>query len=143
MKQYIVLIVAVLAGLLAAVLTHTYLSTKEAEYGRIKAAFAKSHQTMEALCFDKDVPSGTVIRKADLGVKTVPQSGLRGHALEAAHVEEIVGRKLVTARRRGEPLFWSDSEAATRSAAVLRRTSAARCAPSPSTPPAPRPSPAW
>ena len=110
MKQYIVLIVAVLAGLFAAVLTHTYLTAKDSEFGRIKAAFHKSHQTMEALCFDKDVPSGTVIQKADLGVKTVPQSGLRGHALEAANVEEIVGRKLLTARRRGEPLFWSDIE---------------------------------
>ena len=110
MKQYIVLILAVLAGLAAALLTHTYLTAKDSEYNRIKAAFFKKHETMEALCYAKDVPGGTVIQKADIGVVTVPRSGLRGHALSVENRPEIVGRKLVTGRRRGEPLFWSDIE---------------------------------
>ena len=111
MKQFhFVLVVAVLAGLVAAFLTHTYLTAKDSEVRKLKAAFTQSHKTMEALCFDKDMPSGSVIQKSDLGAKTVPESGLRGHALSVANVEEIVGRKLMTSRRRGEPLFWSDIE---------------------------------
>ena len=110
MKQKIVLVVAVVAGLLAAILTRTYLTSKDAEYRRLKADFAAKHQTFDVLCFAKDVPSGTVIRQADLYEKTVPRSGLNGQALTRANVPDIVGRRLVNGRRAKEVLFWSDIE---------------------------------
>ena len=110
MKQKIVLIVAVVAGLLAALLTRTYLTSKDAEYRKLKADFTAKHQTFDVLCFAQDVPSGTVIQKADLYEKTVPKSGLNGQALTRAHVADIVGRRLVNGRRAKEVLFWSDIE---------------------------------
>ena len=110
MKQYAVLIIAVISALAAAVLTHTYLAAQKAEVARIKSSFAETHGTMDALCFRKDVPGGTVIQKADLGAITVPRNGLRGHALSEEMASEIVGRKLLIGRRKGEPLFWSDIE---------------------------------
>lgn len=110
MKQKIVLIVAVVAGLLAALLTRTYLTSKDAEYRKLKADFTAKHGTFDVLCFAKDVPSGTVIREEDLRKKTVPQSGLNGQALTRANVPDIVGRRLVNGRRAKEVLFWSDIE---------------------------------
>lgn len=110
MKQKIVLIVAVVAGLLAALLTRTYLTSKDTEYRKLKADFTAKHGTFDVLCFAKDVPSGTVIREEDLRKKTVPQSGLNGQALTRAHVPDIVGRRLVNGRRAKEVLFWSDIE---------------------------------
>lgn len=110
MKQTIVLVVAVLAGLLAAVLTHAYLSSRDAELQKLKRDFARTHRTMEALCFPKDVPAGTVIQKQDLRKKVVPESGLRGQALTVKDADEIVGRRLANGRRAEELLFWADIE---------------------------------
>ena len=65
MKQSIVLIVSVVVGLLAAVLTRTYLVSKDAEVRQFKDDFLKKNPPMEVLCFKRDIPSGTRISKAD------------------------------------------------------------------------------
>jgi len=106
----IVLAIAIIAGILAAVLTRTYLTTKDTEYQRLRSEFDKRHGTIDVLCFGKDMPSGTVIQKAELFERTVPASGVRGQALTRANIPDIVGRKLVTSRNAKEVLFWSDIE---------------------------------
>ncbi len=110
MKQQIVLIIAIVAGLLAAILTRTYLASKDSEYTALRQKFLDTHKTMEALCYNKDVPGGTSLQKSDFGVRVVPASGLRGQALTEQQVDEIVGRKLVSGHRKGELVFWSDIE---------------------------------
>jgi len=110
MKQSIVLIVSIAIGLLAAVLTRTYLVSKDAEIQQLKADFLKKHQTIEVLCFARDVPSGTIISKDDLGLKTAPASGLRGQALTMDSLDVVLGRKLLNGHKTGELLFWADIE---------------------------------
>lgn len=110
LKQNLVLGVGVAAGLLAAFLTHAYLSAKDAEYRKLKSQFTARHQTLEALTFEKDMPGGAVIRRDDIRKMLVPASGLRGQALTEADVPAIVGRRLANGRRAREVLFWSDVE---------------------------------
>ena len=110
MKQKIVLIVSIAVGLLAAVLTRAYLASKDAEVQKLKAAFMKTHKTLEVLCFAREVPSGTILAKSDLGIKTVPASGLRGQALTEENLIEVVGRKVLNGHKTGELLFWADVE---------------------------------
>ena len=110
MKQSIVLIVSVVVGLLAAVLTRTYLVSKDAEVRQFKDDFLKKNPPMEVLCFKRDIPSGTRISKADLGIISVPASGLRGQALTEADLDSALGRKLLNGRKTREILFWSDIE---------------------------------
>ena len=110
MKNKVVLIVAVLFGLLAAVLTRTYLSSKSDEFKKLTDRFNATHGTLDALCFKTDVPSGTVISKDNLGILTVPEAGLRGQALTKSDLQVILGRKLLLGHRKGDILFWSDIE---------------------------------
>ena len=114
MKQKIVLIVSVVVGLLAAVLTRGYLAAKEGEYNALKAQFNAKHGVMEAVIFKKDVPSGTVIEKSMIHVDRVPKTGLEGRAVDADETKkeyvQAYGRKLLRSRRKGEILFWSDIE---------------------------------
>ena len=110
MKQKIVLIVSIAAAFLAAVLTRAYLASKDAEVQQLKAAFLKAHKTLDVLCFAREVPSGTILAKSDLGIKTVPASGLRGQALTEENVIEVVGRKVLNGHKTGELLFWADVE---------------------------------
>ena len=110
MKQSIVLVVSIAIGLLAAVLTRTYLASKDAEIQQLKADFLKKHKTIDVLCFAREVPSGTVLAKSDLGVKTVPASGLRGQALTEENAIEVIGRKILNGHKAGELVFWADIE---------------------------------
>ena len=110
MKQKIVLVISIAIGLLAAMLTRTYLASKDAEIQQLKADFMKKHKTMEVLCFAREVPSGTVLAKSDLGVKTVPASGLRGQALTEENAIEVIGRKILNGHKTGELVFWADIE---------------------------------
>ena len=111
MKQKIILpVISIAIGLLAAVLTRTYLASKDAEIQQLKADFVKKHKTMDVLCFAREVPSGTILAKTDLGVKTVPASGLRGQALTEESVVDVIGRKILNGHKTGELLFWADIE---------------------------------
>ena len=110
MKQKIVLVVSIAIGILAAVLTRTYLASKDAEMQRLKEDFRKKHQTIEVLCFAREVPSGTILAKSDLGVKTVPASGLRGQTLTEANHEQVLNRKVLNPHKEGDIVFWSDIE---------------------------------
>ena len=110
MKQKIVLIIAIAAGLLAAILTRAYLASRDAEIEKMKSDFRASHGTMTVLCFAENVPGGTALLEKHLGTRVVPESGLRGQALTKEQAPEIIGRRLVSGHRTGEIVFWSDIE---------------------------------
>lgn len=110
MKQKIVLIAAVAAGLVAALLTRFYLSAKDSEISAIKAKFAARYGVMEVLCYAENVPGGTYVTKSQLGSKTVPAAGLRGQALTLENVNDVVGRKILLGHGKGEIVFWADIE---------------------------------
>ena len=110
MKQKIVLVVSIAIGILAAVLTRTYLVSKDAEVQRLKEDFKKKHKTIEALCFAREVASGTSLAEGDLGVKTVPASGLRGQVLTEKDYKLVLNHKVLVPHKEGDILFWSDIE---------------------------------
>lgn len=110
MKQRIVLIAAVVAGLLAAVLTRFYLSAKDAEIDAMKAKFHDKFKDMEVLCYAMDVPSGDIVSRGMLGTKVVPAAGLRGQALTLENLGDVIGRRMIFPHKRGDVMFWSDIE---------------------------------
>ena len=110
MKRKIVLIASLVAGLLAALLTRFYIAAKDAEVKDLKDAINRKYGTMEVLCYTKEIPSGTVLQKGDLGLKTVPAIGMRGQALTVESVMDVVGKKVIIGHRRGAVVFWADGE---------------------------------
>ena len=110
MKQRIVLIAAVVAGLAAAILTRFYLSSKDSEIAAMKSRFAERYGVMEALCYVENVPGGTIISKSQLGTKRVPAAGLRGQALTIENLGDVLGRRILLGHRTGDIVFWADIE---------------------------------
>ena len=114
MKQKIVLIVSIVIGLLAALLTRGYLAAKENEFNRMKAEFARTHGVMDVVVFTKDCPSGTVLDDKMLGVIRVPRQGLEGRAVDGDKARkeylQVYGHKLLVSRKKDELLFWADIE---------------------------------
>ena len=110
MKQKIVLIAAVAAGLVAAILTRFYLSSKDSEIAAMKAKYAARYGVMEVLCYVENMPGGTIISKEQLGTKKVPAAGLRGQALTIENLGDVLGRKILLGHRTGDIVFWADIE---------------------------------
>lgn len=111
MKRNIVLIISLVAGILAAILTRIYLAAKDAEILEFKEAFySVNGGKVDVLCFKNDVPGGASIAKEDFGYRTVPAVGMRGQAVPVDEVNNILGHKLVLGHQRGDILFWADIE---------------------------------
>jgi len=110
MKKNIILLIAVVAGLGAAVLTRLWMSAKEGEVSGRLAQIDARYGTIWALAYRNDIPAGTVITRQDLIKIEVPKLGLRGQALEESDVADIVGRKTVVGHNAQEVVFWSDLE---------------------------------
>ena len=110
MKRKIVLIVSLVAGLIAALVTRAYLTIKENEIQQEKTRLLNKYGTMQVLAFVKDTPSGTVLSMSDLGEKTVPKMGMKGQALTKENLPDIIGRKTLVGHKALEVLFWSDIE---------------------------------
>jgi pilus assembly protein CpaB len=110
MKQKLILIVSVVIGLLAAVLTRSYLNAKDREIQRMKEEFNRRNVRIEVVAVKKDLPSGTVLTSEDLVALFVIERGVKGHVVKADNYLQLVGRKLVQAKQKEDPIFWSDIE---------------------------------
>jgi len=108
MKRTIVLVISLVVGLLAAVLTRVYVSVKESEVKAQKEALNRRYGTLEVLAFAKDIPTGTVLAATDLEPRIAPKLGLRGQAILRENLRDVVGRKVLMSHEAGEVVFWSD-----------------------------------
>ena len=93
MKRQIILVISLVCGLVAALLTRTYLTVKENEIKAERAKLLKQYGTIKVVTFARDVPSGAVLTEADLALRFAPEIGLRGQAV--TDKADVLGRKLV------------------------------------------------
>ncbi len=110
MKRTVVLLLSIVVGLIAAVLTRVYIASSENEIQKEQEALRRRYGTIKALCFLRDTPEGTVLARSDLGVRVVPAMGMRGQALEESDSSDVIGRRTLIAHSKGEIVFWSDIE---------------------------------
>ena len=108
MKRQIILVISLVCGLVAALLTRTYLTVKENEIKAERAKLLKQYGTIKVITFARDVPSGAVLSESDLVPRFAPEIGLRGQAV--TDKADVLGRKLVNGHKAGEVVFWSDVE---------------------------------
>ncbi len=110
MKQRIILIAAVIAGLLAALLTRQYLKTKDREVERRLAALDSRYRRVRIMTVDKPLPAGTVLQARDLGSIEVVEQQLRHDAVREEQYRDLLNRRTVNRLDAGTPIFWSDIE---------------------------------
>lgn len=110
MKRQIVLVASLVAGLLAAALTRVYISSKEDELMSVKSKFRREYGEMEALCFTRDVASGSVIEAADLTTCKTYRKGNEGYVLTKENITDVVGRRTTTFHKKSDPIRWSAIE---------------------------------
>ncbi|MFN2351857.1 MAG: Flp pilus assembly protein CpaB [Kiritimatiellia bacterium] len=112
MKQKLILVIALLCGLSAFLLTGAYLRR---ERDRIMSGVS----SMYVLGADQNLPAGSVIKQSDIGKLLVFRRNVGDRAILPEHWSEIVGKRLLFNINRNEPILWSDIDVPYRAAAGL------------------------
>ena len=110
MKQRIILIVSVVIGLIAALLTGQYLNVKDREYQARVDRITKANRMVDVIVTRHVLSAGTVLSKDDVGLDKISEAAIRGHGMEEKDWEQIKGRKLIRTLQEHAPLYWSDIE---------------------------------
>lgn len=108
MKQRIVLIIAVVVGLLAALLTRQYLVAKNREVDQTIAKIKGKYKTVEVVVAARPIPAGSVLTAADIGPLSVVERQLRPDAVRSEDFRDLLNRKTLNRLDAGAPIFWSD-----------------------------------
>lgn len=99
MKQKMILVLSLLAGLAAFWLTVRYQRAwlKKTQVGAEK---------VDVVAADIDLPAGTVLRREDLGLLTVFRTQVGSQAVLADDRTAVLGKRLLYPMRRLDPLSW-------------------------------------
>jgi pilus assembly protein CpaB len=103
MRNYILLVVALLAGLVAFFLTKQQLQAKY-------AALDLQARKAKIIVAKADLTAGDVIQGSDLTVRELFVTNLGGDEFPLEEVSRIVGQKLRVSVKGGAPLRWRDFE---------------------------------
>ncbi|MGI6495343.1 MAG: Flp pilus assembly protein CpaB [Kiritimatiellia bacterium] len=110
MKQKILLVLSVAAGLLAMFLTQQYLAANNRKVERRLAEIDRRYAKIGVLAAGRDLPAGSILQRSDLKVLDVVASGVRGHAVPEQDVQLVIGRKTIAPLQTASPIYWSDLE---------------------------------
>ena len=110
MKQRVILIASVFIGLIAALLTGQYLSSKDHEYKAKLEQLTRSYRKIPVIAAKRNLPIGSVLTSDDLGIMDVIESAVRGHVVEEKDASTLLNHRLQRSLRGGDPVYWSDLE---------------------------------
>lgn len=112
MKQKLILIIALLCGILAFLLTGAYLRHE-------KELIMHGADSIWVVGAAQDLPAGLVIKRADIGKLKVFRRNVGNRAVLPESAEEIIGKKLLFTIGKNEPILWSDVDVPYRAEAGL------------------------
>ena len=110
MKQKVLLIASVVIGLLAAILTRSYLNAKDREVLRMKEDFNRKNKRIEVIAVKKALATGTVLSMDDIGSISVVEASVKGHVVKVEDHLALIGKKTIRPLQESAPVFWSDIE---------------------------------
>jgi pilus assembly protein CpaB len=106
MKEKVILVVSLLFGVAALLLTTHYLKGKEAELNKRIADFFAGTKKVKVVVAASNIPGGTVITKSDLRLNDVFES-VAGNAITADNYRLILGKKTLFPLKRGNVVSWA------------------------------------
>lgn len=104
-KTWLVLGAALAVGLLAAIVTRSFLSTQVAE---IEAR--NQHQTLDIVVAKADLAQNTVLSSKNVAVRKIPVAYAHSGAVAPSEFERIDGGALAFPVKAGEMIMWSQME---------------------------------
>lgn len=105
MKQKLILIISVVVGLLAFILTNRYIQS-------VRDEIYKDAEEIEVIAAATDLAQGTELKFEDIGVTKIfrRRGGYTKDYIEKKDKDVILGRKLKYSVERRQPILWADVE---------------------------------
>jgi len=100
MKQKVVLLISIAAGVLAFWLSNRYL---QREHDRIHRGARK----VQIIAASRDLPSGTVLEIGDLGMRREYATAVGENVFRPEDVDRLLGRRLRYGLKRNDPVWWT------------------------------------
>lgn len=110
MKQKIIPIVSILAGVLAFMLSIRYFNAEQAKLNSQKARLDASAAMVKVIAAGKNIPANAPLTVDDLATISVQKSTLRETPIYPEDYKKILGRKLVYDLKKESMVLWSDIE---------------------------------
>ncbi len=101
MKQKIILLAALLAGIAAFVLS-------KQNFENFKTKFLAQFAQVRVVAAGRNIPVGTVLMMGDIGAMTVFAKNVTGRAVLPDEYTELVGKKTRVFIEKEQPILWSD-----------------------------------
>ena len=109
MKQKIIPIVSILAGVLAFMLSIRYFNAEQSKIKAERARLDASKALVRVLAVANNVSENTPLTIDDIATISIPKTTVRDDIM-AAEYKKIIGRKLIYDIKKGSRLLWSDIE---------------------------------
>jgi pilus assembly protein CpaB len=110
MRQKIIPIVSILAGVLAFMLSIRYFNAEQAKINDRKAQLDASAATVTVVAAGKNIPANAPLTLDDIATVSVQKSTLREEPIYPGDYKKIIGRKLIYDLKKGSMVLWSDIE---------------------------------
>lgn len=110
MKQKFILIIAIVIGIIAAIICRGWIDMKNEEIEELKARILKRGERVAVIAAARPLAQGTVLSIEDIGVKEIEVSSMRSDSIKRDDVEMILGKRLANSISQNGPLLWSDIE---------------------------------
>lgn len=110
MKQKFILIIAIVIGIIAAIICRGWIDMKNKEVEELKAKILKRGERIAVIAAARPLAQGTVISMEDIGIKEIEKSSMRNDSIRREDVEMIIGKRIVNSISQNGPLLWSDIE---------------------------------
>lgn len=112
MKQKLILVVSVLVGVIAFVLTNKYIRD-------LKADLYRGASKVPIIVAKRELPGGSALEMSDLAKKDEFASAVGGNIFGPDDLNNVIGKRLRYPLKKGEPLWWSHVDLPERSRAGL------------------------
>lgn len=110
MKQKFILIIAIVIGIIAAIICRGWIDMKNEEIEELKTRILKRGERVAVIAAARPLAQGTVLSIEDIGVKEIEVSSMRSDAIKRDDVEMILGKRLANSISQNGPLLWADIE---------------------------------
>ena len=107
MKQKILILSSIAAGLLAAALAHAWFVAKTGEVEETKRRILAATRKVTVLGASRTIPSGATIRADDVLPLVLFESGTTGDNIPAEERLSVVGRVAAHTIGEGDPILWT------------------------------------
>lgn len=110
MKEKVIPIISLLIGFLAFGLTFNYLKNEQKKLKAIETDIYKNAQKISVMAAKNDIPSGTVIKRKDLGTIFVYKNSVGNQVVLPEDARMLFGKTTQYRMNAMEPILWSNIE---------------------------------